>query len=212
MNAMISATLPLPACLDRPTGNSNHRRHRIETIDLSAAAVDRFNRLLEQVGRTDAPLDCDRLATAARELRDHRVAAVPPACIRQRLYRVKAAVCMLEDRQWHAPEEAAVTVRLIADYVAANDDLFPDATPAIGRLDDAILIDAAWPRLGHEIVAYVDFRRLRRVVADRGVARMQFDRESWIRACAEEAALLAHYRRVRAASYACAREPIFRVH
>lgn len=212
MNAMLSATLPLPACLDRPAATANHRRHRIATVDLTVAAVERFNRLLEQVGRTGEPLDRDRLATTARELQKHRFQTVPPACIRQRLYRVKAAICMLEDRQWRAPAEAASTVRLIADYVAANDDLFPDATPAIGRLDDAILMDAAWPRLGHEVEAYLDFRRLRRAATERGSARAGFDREAWRRACEEEAALLAQIRGVRDASYLPARAPLFHIH
>lgn len=212
MNAMLSATLPLPACLDRPIGSANHRRHRVATVDLSVAAVDRFNQLLEQVGRTGEPLDRDRLATAARELHERPPASVPPACIRQRLFRVKAAVCMVEDRQWRAPEDAAGTIRLIADYVAANDHLFPDTAPVIGRFDDAILMDAAWPRLGREIEAYLDFRRLRRAVTDRGGARARFDRDAWFQACVEEAALLAQFRRVREASYVSMDPPRFRIH
>lgn len=211
MNAMLSATLPLPACLDRPVRSANHRRHRVATVDLGVAAVDRFNRLLEQVGRTGEPLDRDRLATAARELQERPSTSAAPACIRQRLFRVKAAVCMLEDRQWRAPESAAGTIRLIADYVAANDHLFPDTAPVIGRLDDAILVEAAWPRLEGEFAAYLDFRRLRRTVTDQRQARACFDRDAWLQACTEEAALLAQFRRVRESSYVSAGSPRFRV-
>lgn len=213
MNAMhaILTPLPLPTCLLGPPDAGRHRRHRIGTVDLTAAAVDRFNRLLERLGRADPPLDPDRLVTAARELCSCEFATVPPACIRQRLRRVKAAVCMVEDREWSAPDEAAVTVRVVADYVAGHDDLIPDATPTVGRLDDAIVIDAAWPALDTELTSYLDFRRLRRYLMPHA-AQVHFDRAAWQQARREEEALLAHCRQVRERSYYVAQAPLFAIH
>jgi len=68
-------------------------------------------------------------------------------------------------------------------------DLIPHRLRRIGRLDDAIGIETAWPRL-------VDERDYR-------------DRES---GRAAEAALLEHQRRVRAASYVPLAANLFRVH
>lgn len=212
MNAILSTASPLPACLETRVACPSHRRHRVGPVDLNPAAVDRFNRLLENVGWTQGPLDRDRLATAARELASQQFAALPPACIRQRLRRVKAAVCMVEDRQWRAPDEAASTVRLIADYVAANDDLFPDTVPLIGRFDDAILIEAAWPRLARDVTEYMDFRRLRRYATDRGPSRVSFDRNAWSQARLDEARLFAEYQRIRTSSFLPERASIFRIH
>lgn len=212
MNAMLKTALPLPACLAGPACAGSHRRHRIGTIDLTATAVDRFNRLLERLGRADQPFDPDRLVTAGRELCNGRFPTVSPACIRQRLHRVKAAVCMVEDHEWSAPDEATATVRLMAQYVATDDDLIPDATPMVGRLDDAIVIDTAWPQVDAEFEAYLDFRRLRQVLFPRGSVHVHFDRAGWQQARSEEAALLAHYRQVRDASYVFVQAPLFAIH
>lgn len=209
MNAMLTATLPLPSCLQTGTGAVVHRRHRVGTIDVTDAAVDRFNLVLERVGRADLRLDGDRIATAARELCTRTLAAARPACIRQRLLRVKAATTMIADRAWRAPDEARATVHLVAEYVASRDDLIPDAEPAVGQLDDAIVIDAAWPSLSAEVEAYVDFRRLRRLATERGDARLRFDQDAWREARMVEAAWRAHRAAVRARSYIAAALPRF---
>jgi uncharacterized membrane protein YkvA (DUF1232 family) len=211
MSAMFNIALPLPVCLEDRNAITDHRRHRIGTVELDARAIDRFNRLLERVGRQGTPLDADRLATAARELRGHHPALTPPACIRQRINRVKAAVAMIEDRAWRAPDEAVATVRLVAEYVAATDDLIPDTMPTVGRLDDSIVVDAAWPRLANEILGYVDYRRLRRLFAATTGDQLRFDRAAWQQARAEESALRAQLRRVRMSSFCVPPPPLFRV-
>lgn len=212
MNAMLTATLPLPPCLQSGTGVAVHRRHRIGAVDVTAAAMDRFNVTLERIGRADLQFDGDRIATAARELHACTLGTAPPACIRQRLLRVKAARTMIADRAWRAPDEACATVRLVAEYVASNDDLIPDTEPRVGRLDDAIVVDAAWPAIAAEVVAYLDFHRLRRLATERGEARIGFDRAAWQQARIIEATLHAHRRAVRAASYVSAAPACFVIH
>ena len=138
---IMSSTLPLPACLDGSADCAAHRRTRIGTFDLTTAAVDRFNRLLERVGQPGvAVIDGDRVVTAARVLGRLDTRLPVPTCIQQRLLRVKAAVSMAADRPWGASEAAVETIRLVAEYVAANDDLIPDSIPTVGRLDDAIVV------------------------------------------------------------------------
>lgn len=200
MNAMLTSTLPLPSCL-HDDACLQHRRHRVGTVDVTDEAIDRFNRLLQRVGRVPMQLDGDRIATAARELCSTTATLRPPACIRQRLLLVKAATTMVADRVWRAPDEASATIRLIAEYVASNDDLIPDSVPAIGRLDDAIVVDVAWPSISTEVVDYLDYRRLRRIETDRGDARRRFDRAAWLDARCVEAAWRAHRDTVRRTSF-----------
>jgi uncharacterized membrane protein YkvA (DUF1232 family) len=211
MNAMLTSTLPLPSCLHEGAC-ALHRRHRVGTLDVTDDAIDRFNRLLGRVGRTAMQLDGDRIATAARQLCGSTVTLQPPACIRQRLLLVKAATAMVADSAWRAPDEAAATIRVVAEYVASNDDLIPDAVPGVGRLDDAILIDVAWPSISQEVMGYLDFRRLRRFETERGEMRVRFDRAAWSEARCVEAALRAHRETVRNASFVPAPVARFLVH
>ena len=72
MNAMLAHTSVLPAVLSTtaraPRQPGLARRHSIGGFNPGPYALDRFNVLLERLGREQGPIDCDQLATAAREL------------------------------------------------------------------------------------------------------------------------------------------------
>jgi len=208
MNVML-ATLPLPSVLDRPTDARTHRRYCIEEFRLTDSAVCAFNRTLEKLGRTSPPLQCDDVATAARQLLDD--ASDVPNCIRQRMRRARAASRMLDDAGWDVAERVSEALHRIQEYVRGSDDLIPDWLPHVGRLDDALVIDTAWPGIVDEFEDYLDFRRLRRQLAAERPMR-GFDRQAWLSALIEEAALDRQLERVREHSYqpyACA---MFAVH
>ena len=100
-------------------------------------------------------------------------------------------------------------------YADDTHDLIPDWLPQVGRLDDAIVVEAAWPTLRGEVACYRDFRRLRALEAGLRGCRpdeLPFDRHAWEVARQAEAALAAHRRRVRESSYVPAPTPVFRVH
>lgn len=198
---VMSNTLPLPTCLHRSVDLPEHRRYRIGSLNLTPVAVDRFNRLLERVGPADAAIDGDRLVTAARSLLCSDVQRPVPTCIQQRLLRVKAAVSMAADRPWSASGQAVETIRLVAEYVAANDDLIPDSMPTVGRLDDAIVVETAWPTLQEEMRDYMDFRRLRRLALSDRTRWAHFSRDAWQQAQIDEIALLQQRREIRERAY-----------
>lgn len=206
MNAMLS-TIPLPEVLERAPACSVHRRHRIDAFQLTDSAVCAFNRTLEKLGRADA-LDCDRIATAARELL-HCGCDVAP-CIRQRMRRAQAATQMLHDPGWRVGEQVRDALHRVFEYVRRSDDLIPDRTPHVGRLDDALVIDVAWPLLADEFTDYLDFRRLRQLCGSR--RDPGFDRDSWRQAREDEAALVQYLGRVRSSCYVPAGAPMFLVH
>lgn len=214
MNALLANPQPLPSILVQPSDRSGRRR-RIGDYAIEDARLQRFNDLLNRLDGSRNPLDCDRVATAARELCDRSISVATPICIGQRMRRVAAAAWMVADPHWSAANDASEIAGLVLGYVRGMDDLIPDRLPRIGRLDDAIVVDVAWPRLADEVASYVDFRRLHRLEAAlRGVDShsFRFGRDDWEEARQAETALSAHQRCVRGASYLPAPAAVFVVH
>lgn len=224
MNAMTATARPLPITVDPATvdpaaiaqpmpSSQPNRRRTVGGFCIAQMEVDRFNAFLLLLGRTGTPLQRDQLATAARELCD-RITGTAPA-IGPRMRRAAAAALMLADPAWDARADAAALASLVVGYVHARNDLFPDDLPGFGRLDDAIVIDTAWPRLADEVADYLDYRRVRRVEARlRGCGQndFSFGRNQWEQAFRAEAALVEHHRQARERSYLPASAPRFQVH
>lgn len=215
MNAMLTATIPLPAVLDQPASHGPSRRHSIDDFNLTAAAVDRFNSLLARLGRRGAPLDCDRLATAARELRDRAAGTTEPPCILQRMKRLEAAAKMVDDTQWEPVDDAGNTAALVIHYATGRYQLLPNSLPTVGHLDDAIAVEAAWPALGREVASFLDYCRVRSLEASlrgRDIGTFTFSRTDWEEARQAEYALARQRRCIREGSYLPAFGPRFVIH
>jgi len=205
MNAQIATLQPLSAALQSPAWRSLNRlarRHFVGGFLPEAEALAHFNQLLARLHHF--PLDCDQLATASRELAGRSADNRRPASIDQRLQLASAVDRMITDATWQPAGEAIEPARVVMDYVHGDHDLIPDSAPLVGRLDDAILIDAAWPQLAGEVDCYLDYCRVRAIEAElRGCAvdGFAFTREDWQRAHRAEADLIAHCRRVGEESY-----------
>lgn len=218
MNAVMtnrSLVQPLPAVLDTPLSfNLLHRRKNIGDYRPTSTDLARFNRLLARLGRAKAPLDFDQLATAARQL-SAAADDDAPGCIAQRITWIESVAAMAADPDWQAANDVADCARLVVDYANDTRDLIPDWVPRIGRLDDAIVVETAWPTLRREMAYYQDFLRLRALEASLRGCRpeeLPFDRRAWETARDTEAALITHRRRVRESSYAPAPTAMFRIH
>lgn len=216
MTATLANVYPLPSVLDgRLSSTAPARRHRIGDFDLDDRRIDHFNSLLLRLDRARQILAPDQLVSAARAVVAAAGGGRAPAAIRQRMRRAAAVGLMAGDRQWRSSDEAGEHAGLVMDYVRSRSDLIPDALPAIGRLDDAIVVDTAWPQLAPELDDYLDYRRLRRIEAGlrgRDIQRFGFSREDWQDARLAEAALLRHCREVGRRSYVPAPAmPTFRV-
>lgn len=214
MNTALNIVQPLPAILDRADPARPHRRHSANGYALAAAEIDRFNALLARLGRSE-PLDSDQVAAAARELCGRSVYDGAAPCIRARLRRLAMVDRMLGDRQWDQDGPAHETGRLVVAYARGRDDLIPDYVPQVGRLDDAIVLETAWPQLVDEVDEYLDYCRLRAIEAhlrERAVAGFRFSRRDWAEARQAERALAEHQRRVRMSSYLPRGVALFQVH
>ncbi len=215
MNVHYSAAYPLPAILDATPLAAPHRRRSIGHYRLNSRDLENFNQLLARLGRRQAPLDCDQLVTAARELSVPAAGDAAPPCILQRLRWAESVAQMVRDPNWAPANDAIAPAELVLDYVRSHEGLIPDWLPQVGRLDDAIVIETAWQELAPEVVSYVDFRRLRHVEARlRGCADtgFRFTRADWEEVRRVEAALSAHQRQVRESSYLPAPCAMFRIH
>lgn len=215
MNAMLTATIPLPAILDQPSPIGPGRRHCIDNFHLTAASVYRFNALLARLGRRGSPLDCDRLATAARELRDRTAGPSEPVCILQRMKRLETAARMLDDNQWEPGDDAGNVAALVVHYANGRYQLLPNSLPTVGHLDDAIAVEAAWPSMQDEVASFLDYCRVRSLEASlrgREVGGFGFTRKDWEEARQAEYFLDRQRRCIREGSYLPQLVPRFLVH
>jgi len=86
-----------------------------------------------------------------------------PDFIRDRLYQYRLLIEMLIDKDWDLPSAERRRIRNALSYFAAGDDLIPDDIPALGFLDDAIMLELVIKDLAEEISAFEDFRKFRKV-------------------------------------------------
>ena len=212
MYANATQLAALPLVLDR-AADGPCRRHGIAGHSFDPNLLDRFNGLLTRFGRP-APVHPDQLATAARA-RPSGSDGRPAACIAQRLECAASLSRMLSDRGWVPQDGTAPVAIAVVEYVRERDDVIPDWVPGAGRLDDAIVVEQAWPLVSAEVTDYLDFCRLRELEAAlRGTdaAGFRFTRTDWLESRRAEAALRAHRRATCVASYGTAPVTLFRVH
>lgn len=213
MNAQITTLPPLSVALRSPSSanpNQLNRRHFVGNFLLETEALVHFNQLLAKLHHF--PLDCDQLATASRELTDRPAGDRFRESIEQRLQLANSVIRMITDGSWQPASEAVEPAHVVMDYVGGRDRLIPEGLPLVSQLDDAILVDAAWPQLADEVNCYLDFCRVRIIEAElRGceVSGVEFSRGDWLRERVAEAALFAHCRRVGATSYLASATPAF---
>lgn len=216
MNAQFANLLPLPAALQSPEQARSYRparRRAIGSFAIRTRALARFNHLLARLQHV--PLHREQLVAAWHELVDRSSGERCAAGIAQRLQLADTFERMIRDATWQPANEAIAPARVVVDYVHGRHELIPEQALPAGRLDDAILVDAAWPQLCGEVDCYLDYCRLRAIEAElRGchVGQFAFTREDWQQARRAEAGLLAHVRRAGRTSYLPAGAPaLFRV-
>ncbi|MHB8912410.1 MAG: hypothetical protein ACYC42_07145 [Lysobacter sp.] len=205
MNVIFDTLAPLPSALDHRPHESLRRRHRIGDHDPDRDALQHFNAVLRYLDFPQAPLDGDQLASAARALVDETRLGGAPRCIQQRMRRGAAIDLMAEDPDWETRDETAVRIGIVvADYLRGSQAVIPNALPVVGHLDDAIVVEAAWPAVAMEVRQYLAFCHVRHVEAQlRGESSRHFGftREQWRAAIHAEVDWIAHCERVGQASY-----------
>ena len=216
MNVTLNTLAPLPSALHQIRQDGLARRHRIGDHEIDRGALQHFNDLLKYLDLQQMPLECDQVASAARELVDDTNQGRSPRCIAQRMRRAAAIDLMRKDPDWETRDAAAIrVVATVVDYLRSSQVLIPHVVPVVGRLSDAIVVETAWPSLATEVEQYLAFCRIRHVEAIlRGETHRTFGftREQWQVAALAEAAWIVHCHRVGGDSYLLRNQPArFRV-
>jgi uncharacterized membrane protein YkvA (DUF1232 family) len=131
------------------------------TLEFSNDELDYFRAVMRQARvRNGDRSPAETAAAAAGMVRRLRPTARSPF-ISRRLDRVEQMIAMLEDPQWALPESERRRVLDALAYVADRHDLVPDDVPALGLLDDAIMLELVLRELRHELDAYDEFAAYR---------------------------------------------------
>ena len=185
--------------LPLPPETRDPRRRQVGSIALGDAAVRRFNELLARIAPNAPTVSADQLVTLARWLQQQPEADAV-ALLSERLGRAEHLRRMLNDSDWAVGDDTRERIRMLTSYLQQVDDLIPDDQPLVGHLDDALLVELAWPAFEAETRDYADFCRFRASERPRGSAAER--RLAWENACLAEAALLQQRRDVRSRPYA----------
>lgn len=162
-------------------------------IALSGPAVARFDDLVHELYPDAARVDQPRLQQLAAWL-----LSLPEDQARTeldaRLQRLEELRAMVSDPAWDSHEAMRKRIGQLLAYVDREDDLINDSLPLLGRLDDVLLIELAWPAFAEEADEYRDFCSYRQSEHPAGTPDEQ--REAWLRDRLAELELLRRQARV----------------
>ena len=106
---------------------------------------------------------------------------------------------MLDDTDWDADDATRTRLRKLFAYIDHDEDLIPDHEPLIGKLDDVLLIELAWPAFVTEAEEYRDFCSYRNEENPDGDGASR--RSAWLRDRMAEIGLWQHNARVNDSHY-----------
>ncbi len=187
-----------------------HRQPYARAMAVAPAALAEFDALVHELHPDAARVDAARLQRLADWL-----SALPPSqarrAIDERLHCLQDLRAMADDPAWDCDPALRRRLQRLSAYIDQEHDLIPDGQPLLGLLDDALLIELAWPAFAAELEDYRDFCSYRRLERPTGDPAQQ--RAAWARDRLAELALLQHQARVSDSHYANGRtpEPVFRI-
>ena len=211
----LNPQLPLPVAWNG-SENQQDRRSKAGNLHICNNSLERFNHVLEVTDPLRRQLSADQVATTARGVLAQHNGLPIPINIYERLRCLAAMNSMFKELDWEIEELAAWRSATLLEYFKSREVLFPNNAPVVGYLDDAILMEAAWPELRGEVSNFYDYRRLRRIEAEgrsKDENHFRFTRRDWLECREIEQRLMAQVRRTGLNSFVETRSaPMFRIH
>ena len=165
---------------------------------LRPEAVAQFDALLHELYPDAVRVDAERVRNLCIWLASMPAQAAQEVLDR-RLRRIDELRMMVQDECWDAPEPVRARLAKLIGYLDKDEDLIPDQEPLLGKLDDVLLLELAWPAFAAEAEDYRDFCTYRSESNPIGTGGEQ--RAAWIRDRLAEIALWQHHMRVNASHY-----------
>ena len=127
------------------------------TLELDDNDLRHFQLIMEQARSTAARIAPEDVVASAEDLLARIDPGETSAFVAQRLQKLRLLIAMLSDIEWRLPQAEANRVLNALAYFAEPEDLIPDSIPALGLLDDAIMIELVAYELEPEMEAYAEF-------------------------------------------------------
>lgn len=148
------------------------------TFELQESDLDHFRDVMRKAQSGASNISENIIISNAKGLIED-VKGNVPAFVSERIEKLGRLIAMIEDEEWQIPEEERKDVLSALAYFSDPEDLVPDHIPALGFLDDAIMIELVAEELKDDIEAFDDFCAYRLREQDRAGDTV-ITRDEWL--------------------------------
>lgn len=132
------------------------------SFTLDPEDVAYFKGLYDQAKRNASKEDREEIIRSAKKLiRSVRSSPKTPGFVEEAVQSLEDLIEMVEDGDWALPQSVSSRAVAALAYFANPEDVVPDHVPALGFLDDAIMIKIIEGEFENELWAFRKFRRFR---------------------------------------------------
>ena len=127
------------------------------SFELNESELDHYRLLMKQVQIAAGRKPREQILDEAEDHLQHSDNESLPEFAAERFEAARLMIALLRDDEWGLPESEAQRILNALVYFSEPDDLIPDDTPALGFIDDAIMIELVIRDLYPELDAYREF-------------------------------------------------------
>ncbi len=129
------------------------------TFELDEQDAAYFRALYRKAKKSASRMQPDEIIRDAKKLVDHvREVKRVPHFVKEAISTLEDMTQIIEDPDYAAPQAVKNQVLAGLAYFSNPDDLIPDHIPALGFLDDAIMVKFVEDEFKHELWGYRKFR------------------------------------------------------
>lgn len=126
------------------------------TFELQDSDLEHFRSVMKKAIEGASHLSEENIIEHAKDLSISLKEGVPQF-VAERIHKLEQLVKMIEDTEWNLEGEERTNVLSALAYFSDPEDLVPDHIPALGYLDDAIMIELVAEDLQDDIEAFQEF-------------------------------------------------------